>query len=114
MVVKYRLQSLKDGNRMLHKLKELAIRHKLSTLLERYHVELKHYMPGRVRVVIRNWRTNADQIMLFVEDLKKDSDVHSIEFTKETGSVLIHFNPDALENRQAMDRWMHIFNTYQF
>ena len=99
---------------MLNKLKELAIRHKLSSLLERYHVELKHYIPGRLRVVIRNWHTNADQIMMLVEDLKTDPDVNSIEFTKETGSVLIHFNPEAVENRQAIDRWIQVFNKYHF
>lgn len=99
---------------MIAKLKEFAIRQQLAKHLDTYHIELKHYLPGRLRIVINNWRRNEGQIMQLAEELKQDPDVQSIAFTKETGSVLIHFNPEAIQNRVVIERWLRVFQKYTF
>ena len=99
---------------MLAKLKEYAMRQHLARLLETYGIELKHYLPGRLRVVIRNWHINAEQLFAFAEEMERDPAIHSIAFTKETGSVLIHFAPQAIQDRAVVDRWLRIFQKYTF
>lgn len=99
---------------MLAKLKEFAVRQHLVKLLDTYHIELKHYIPGRLRITIRNWHLNGDQILSFAKELEQDPAIHSIAFTKETGSVLIHFEPEAVQDRAVLERWMRIFQKYNF
>lgn len=97
---------------MLTKVKELVIRKKITSLLKKYHVELKHYTPGRVRVKLANWRNKRETLQNLIKDLELDADVESIEFTEQTGSILIYFNENALMNPQTHNRWIHIFEKY--
>ena len=63
---------------------------------------------------LSNWAGKKDMLTRLIADLNADPDVTSIEFTKETGSVLIYFNESALKNQVVQDRWALKFEKYNF
>ena len=97
---------------MLTKIKEQVIKKKVTSLLKKYDVVLKHYMPGRVRVVLSNWKDKKVLLHQLIADLKTDPDVISINFTEETGSVTIQFNQAEIVNPNTQQRWARIFEQY--
>lgn len=99
---------------MLTKIKELVIRKKIKHLLKKYDVELTHYTPGRIRVKLFNWENKREMLQQLIGELETDVDVESIEFTEQTGSVLIFYNQIALKDPSAHTRWMLIFEKYNF
>lgn len=97
---------------MLTKVKEMVIRKKITFLLNKYNVELKHYTPGRIRVKLSNWRNKQVTLENLIKELEADRDVKSIEFTEQTGSLIVHYNEAALKDAFAHNRWIHIFEKY--
>lgn len=81
-------------------------------VLKRYGLQLKHFIPGRVRFAMPDWQANEAKVLSLIEEMKNDSDVISVEFTKETGSILIYFNKDALNQSDTLNRWKTIIKKY--
>lgn len=97
---------------MLTKIKGFVVRNKVESLLNKHDVELLHYTPGRIRVKLLSWKNKEYMVQGLIDDLRKDQDVEAVEFTEQTGSVLIFFNHAALENPNAHGRWLHLFQKY--
>ena len=90
---------------MLEIIQNTLIRKKVEHLLTQYGLELKHFLPGRLRVVILDWRSREEMVLDLLSEIKNDADVISVEFTKETGSVLIYFNKEAMNQPKVLNRW---------
>ena len=90
---------------MLEIIQNTIIRKKVDNLLNAYGLELKHFLPGRLRVVILDWQSREEMVLDLISEIKNDADVTSIEFTKETGSVLIYFNKEAMNKPEVLNRW---------
>lgn len=97
---------------MLAKLKQAVIQRKVHSLLERYQVEVIHHTPGRARVRIRNWKDHRELLMRLLEEMKNDAAVESVAFTEETGSILIHYEQDAVKEAATHARWQALFDKY--
>ena len=90
---------------MLDKIKNTMARKQVEVLLKEYGLELKHFLPGRVRVAIVNWQGREKLILNLLEEIKNDPDVISMDFTKETSTVLIYYNKKAIHNPMTVNRW---------
>lgn len=97
---------------MFAKLKNGVVQLKIRSLLERYQVEVLHHTPGRVRVRIKNWKDNRSLLKNLMEDIRLDPAVESLEFTEETGSILIHYHRDQVRESAAHNRWQELFKKH--
>lgn len=85
---------------------------KIEFLLKKHNIQLKHYLPGRIRLALLDWQSNEQQVNSLLQEINEDQDVTSVEFTKETGSLLIHFNHEAINNPNVLNRWLTTIQKY--
>ncbi|MDF2633539.1 MAG: hypothetical protein K0R78_413 [Pelosinus sp.] len=58
------------------------------------HVEVLHYVPGRVRLYSNQLLNNPDNARQVKEYLASVTDIHTFSVNPGTGSVLIQYSPD--------------------
>ncbi|MGD6818752.1 HMA2 domain-containing protein [Metabacillus sp. 84] len=97
---------------MLTAVRDFFFAKRMNTVLQRNGVFLKHFIPGRMRLLFPNWRDYEKRMWMLIEEMKQDPDIHSIDFTKETGSALILFNPEAAAQPLALKRWLRVIEKY--
>lgn len=97
---------------LLNAVQDYFFTRRVNTLLQRNGIFLKHYIPGRMRLSFPNWRDNEKNMWLLIDEMKQDPDIHSIEFTKETGSALILFKPESAAQPLSIKRWLKIIEKY--
>jgi len=97
---------------MLETLKEAALKLAAQKMLAPYGLELKHYVPGRLRVVVHNWQTREQELRRLIGEMENDPDVRVVTFTEATGSLLIEFNKDAAFSQEILNRWKGIISKY--
>ncbi|APH04861.1 HMA2 domain-containing protein [Bacillus weihaiensis] len=97
---------------MLTKIKNTLVHTKIEKLLKKYEIIVKHYLPGRIRLGFSEWEEKSESVITMLDELRKDPDIYSIEFTKETGSVLILFNKEEMNNRSTLERWLRTIEKY--
>ncbi|MGM9928914.1 MAG: HMA2 domain-containing protein [Bacillus sp. (in: firmicutes)] len=97
---------------MFEQLKLVVTRKAVEHELKKYGLELKHYIPGRVRIGLVNWKDKQDVLEKLLADLESDPDIQSVTYTKETSSVLIYYNHQAIKQEQTQRNWYSIMQKY--
>lgn len=97
---------------MLKRITEKISQHKVESLLGDYGIELKHYVPGRVRLRIKQWELRKNSINELLLEMKNDQDIQSVDFTPETGSMLIYYNHEASQLKSTQKRWLSTLQKY--
>jgi hypothetical protein len=86
-------------------LTNLMIATRIQTILIKNQIQIVHYMPGRIRLKSPLWINKASNNRL-VEELKKESKILSVTYTKETGSLLIQFDKTPLIDYSLIELWL--------
>lgn len=97
---------------MMEKIQKMVASKKTQFFLSQYGIELKHFLPGRVRIGIPNWRTQEEKLYNLINELRADPDITSVEFTETSGTALIYFNKDAMLQNEAQHRLLTIIKKY--
>ena len=97
---------------MLANVKKRVIQHKINKLLATYGVEIKHRTPGRIRLKIAGWQQHEELFQQLLREVKEDPAIESVQFTPETGSILIYHVEGAHRNSEKQHRWLEIGNKY--
>jgi len=93
-------------------LKQSAIQLAADRMLKPYGLELKHFVPGRLRVAMPNWKSREREVRRLMEEMEQDPDVNYVEFTEITGSLLIEYNKEATLDKAILTRWKGIISKY--
>lgn len=97
---------------MLANVKKKVIQHKINKLLSQYGVKVLHRTPGRVRLKIEGWQQHEELFQKLLQEVKEDAAVESVQFTAETGSILIYYMENAHKDHETQQRWLAIGNDY--
>ncbi|MED4351942.1 hypothetical protein P9265_06275 [Schinkia azotoformans] len=97
---------------MLGEFKNKLIKKRIESLLRKYGIQVKHSLPGRIRLGFPGWKEREEKVLRLIEEMKLDPDIASIEFTKETGSALIYFNQNSDNQSNSFNRWLSIIEKY--
>lgn len=97
---------------MIEEMRKTITKKMLELELKRFGIELKHYIPGRVRIGLKNWQFKEDTIKKIIEDLSADPDIISIAYTPETATVLIYYNHQAVMQESTQNRWFSFYKKY--
>lgn len=97
---------------MLEQIQNKIASKKVEALLKKHGLQVKHFLPGRIRIAMPNWQANEAKVLSLIEEMKNDPDITSVEFTKETGTVLIYFNKDAITHPTTLNRWKTTIKKY--
>ncbi|PAE33312.1 HMA2 domain-containing protein [Bacillus sp. 7884-1] len=91
---------------MLNKVKELKLANRINKILKTHSIEIAHYIPGRIRLKSIFWKHNPDTVSQFVHNFKNESRIYSIQYTPETGSLLITFDCSPVDNVKQLELWV--------
>jgi len=58
------------------------------------HVQVSHYIPGRVRLYSRELLNNFENVQKVQEYLTSVAEIHSFSINPATGSILIQYSPE--------------------
>lgn len=97
---------------MLANVKKRVIQHKIDKLLAQYGVKVLHRTPGRIRLKIEGWQQHEELFQQLLREVRHDTAIESVQFTPETGSILIYYIEDAHKNHETQQRWLEIGNKY--
>ncbi len=93
-------------------MKEKISQKKIQSALTKYDIELKHFLPGRVRVQVLHWKEREQILQTLLDDIRNDQSIYSVEFTSESGSVLIHYDYEASKLQETQKRWLSVLQKY--
>ena len=96
---------------MLQQMKEMIVRKNLEKTLSLYGIQIVHFIPGRLRVKLHDWRRREGVLASLIDELRMDKSIASVQFTKETGTALIHYDHSSI-NEETVQRWVGLFRKY--
>lgn len=96
---------------MLQQIKEIIIKKNLEKTLMPYGIQIVHFIPGRLRVKLHEWKKREGHLISLITDLRMDKSITSVHFTKETGTALIHYDHSSV-NEETVQRWVKLFKKY--
>lgn len=96
---------------MLQQIKEMIIKKNLERALMPYGIQIVHFIPGRLRVKLHDWKSREGLLVSLITDLRMDKSVASVHFTKETGTALIYYDHSSV-NEETVQRWVELFKKY--
>lgn len=91
---------------MLNKVKELMLAKRVNKILNRHSIEIAHYIPGRIRLRSTLWKHNPNTVGQLISHFKGESRIHSIQYTPETGSLLISYDSSPVDNVKELEQWV--------
>ncbi len=97
---------------MIKKIHNKLVNKKIESILRKYGIQVRHALPGRIRLGFPEWKTNEDKVLLLMSEMALDPDITSIEFTKETGTALILYKHEAINQSDSITRWLSIIEKY--
>ena len=97
---------------MFEQLKLVVPRKAVEHELKKYGIELKHYIPGRIRLGLKNWQGNKDSLNELLSEIEVDEDIISVTYTPETASVLIYYNHQAIKQESTQRNWYSVLKKY--
>lgn len=62
-----------------------------------------HHVPGRLRVRIPELKQRPNRIQRVHEALENQSGIEGIEHKRATGSVVVHYDPDILDDARILN-----------
>ena len=95
---------------MLGKIPEYMLMKQVERKLEKYDIKMMHFIPGRIRLQSRRWKTNGTLIERVVKKLQEQPLVFSVHPTSVTGSLVITYDATYLTNIQELDSWFQVLN----
>ena len=96
---------------MLQGISGMIISKNIEKNLLAYGVQVVHFLPGRLRVKLHNWKSREVLLACLIEELRMDKTVTSVHFTKETGTALILYDHSSV-NGETLKRWIGLFQKY--
>jgi len=78
----------------------------------KYGIQIKSFKEGLVEVHIRNWILLDNTLPNLVNDLENDCDIYYVTGNRDENTITISYNHDAIENKDTVERWITIFQTY--
>lgn len=91
---------------MLNKIKELQLANRINKILKRHAIEVAHYIPGRIRLKSLYWKNNHIVVDYLIDHFKKENRIISIQYTSETGSLLITYDCSPVDNVKQLEAWV--------
>lgn len=95
---------------MLGEIVEFIFIKNIEKKLKQYDIKLVHFIPGRVRLQSPRWIYDIDMIERIIGELKSQSFVFSVQFTKITGSVVITYDANHDTDHNELESWFQILN----
>jgi hypothetical protein len=92
---------------MISAFKKAMFLKKIQRLLNNNQIEINHYLVGRIRLKSPLWKNNSTSLDLLMRELKNEKRINSISYTKETGSLLVTFDPSPVSEKQ-IENWVCI------
>jgi hypothetical protein len=86
-------------------LSNLMIVTRMQKLLIKNQIKIVHYIPGRIRLKSPLW-INQASVNRLVEELEKEPKIISVNYTKETGSLLIQFDKSPVNDFSLIELWL--------
>ncbi|MBH0229759.1 HMA2 domain-containing protein [Halobacillus yeomjeoni] len=93
---------------MLTKVKQALFLKKLDKMLSNYHIKIMHYIPGRVRLSSPYWTGNSKIIDHLKPLLELERKILSVNHTKETGTLLVEYDPTPDVDEKQIEQWFDI------
>lgn len=95
---------------LVGKIKEYLFLSQIKRKLEKYHIDLIHFIPGRIRLQSNRWKTDSALLEKLVKKLQAKPMVVSVESTRLTGSLLIIYNPSYITSMRELDSWFQVLD----
>ncbi|EKN69072.1 hypothetical protein BABA_11601 [Neobacillus bataviensis LMG 21833] len=99
---------------MLHKVKELQLANRMKKVLKRHGIEIAHQIPGRIRLKSPVWRNNPQMVNPLIQQFKNETRIFSIEYTAETGSLLINYDHSPVDHVMQLEAWVEKIESVSF
>jgi hypothetical protein len=96
---------------MLNKVKELQLANRINKILKRHSIEVAHYIPGRIRLKSIFWKSNSIAVNHLIDYFKSETRIFSIQYTSETGSLLITYDCSPVDNVKQLEVWVEQIET---
>ncbi len=96
---------------MLHTISGKIMNKNIERILLPYGVQVVHFIPGRLRVKLHNWKSREVLLTCLIEELRMDKSVASVHFTRESGTALILYDHSSV-NGETLKRWIGLFQKY--
>jgi hypothetical protein len=93
---------------MIPAIKKVIFSKRINTLLKKYQITILHYLPGRIRLGSPLWKKETNTLNYLIEELKKEKRIHSISYTKETGSLLVIYDASPIYDSKHIEKWFQI------
>ncbi|MFJ5714091.1 HMA2 domain-containing protein [Neobacillus sp. NPDC093127] len=91
---------------MLHKVKELQLANRMKKVLKRHAIEIAHQIPGRIRLKSPNWKNSPHIVNQLINQFKHETRIFSIDYTAETGSLLITYDYSPIDHIKQLEAWV--------
>ena len=91
---------------MLHRVKELQIANRMNRVLKRHAIEIAHQIPGRIRLKSPIWKNNPRTVNPIIQQLRNETRIFSIEYTTETGSLIITYDNSPVDQMRQFESWV--------
>jgi hypothetical protein len=85
---------------MISTIKKALFAKRINHLLENHQITILHYLPGRIRLGSPLWKNESSTLNYLIEELKSEKRIHSISYTKETGSILVTYDATPYDANQ--------------
>ncbi|MFC0524479.1 HMA2 domain-containing protein [Pontibacillus salicampi] len=92
---------------MLSKVKQVFFLRKVEKMLANYQITVKHFIPGRVRLASPYWEGQSKIVQRLMPELEREAKIRSVRHTKETGTILVEYDPSSNVQEEQIEQWIH-------
>ncbi|MFC3882489.1 HMA2 domain-containing protein [Bacillus songklensis] len=92
-------------------LKQVAYLHQLKKYercLNKHHIQIAHFIPGRIRLKSDLWKQNERLLQELMDVIKSEPYVQSVEYVTITGSMVIEFTLKDNPPIEQIDQWVNL------
>jgi hypothetical protein len=90
---------------MITTIKKALYAKRINHLLETNQITIIHYLPGRIRLGSPMWKNDSSTLNYLIEELKTEKRIHSITYTKATGSILVTYDTTPVSDTNQFQIW---------
>lgn len=91
---------------MLSKVKQMIFSKRIEKMLVSYHINVMHFIPGRVRLRSPYWEGNSKIVQTLLPVLQAEPKILSVRHTPETGTILVEYDPAPDVSEKQVEAWM--------
>src|SRR3954470_3757036 len=95
---------------MAVKITEYILVNYIRRRMEKYGIQMVHFIPGRIRLQSFRWKTNVALFENVVKELQAQPMVFSVQPTLITGSLIITYDASYMTNLQELDSWFRVLD----